>query len=46
DESIDITDDQLYHLLSCLGAKFRWANVQKLQDFDGVAGYTKFQGEE
>ncbi|MCW2962087.1 MAG: Isocitrate/isopropylmalate dehydrogenase [Thermoleophilia bacterium] len=46
DESVEITDDQIYHLLSCIGAKFRWANVQKLQVFDGVAGFTKSQGEE
>jgi isocitrate dehydrogenase len=46
DESATITDDQLYHLLSCLGARFRWSNVQKLQVFDGVPGYTKAQGQE
>lgn len=46
DDSADVTDDQIFHLLSCLGATFRWSNVQKLQEFDGVAGYTKFQGEE
>ena len=46
DDTAEITDQHLYHLLSCLGDRFRWANVQKLQEFDGVAGFTKAQGQE
>lgn len=46
DDTTSITDDQLYHLLSCIGAKFSWSNVQKLQEFDGEAGYTRASGEE
>jgi isocitrate dehydrogenase len=45
DESASITDDQIYHLLSCLGDKFSWSNVQKLQEFDGEPGYTRAAGE-
>lgn len=46
DESTELTDDQLLRVLSCLGQKFRWSNVQKLQVFDGELGYTKVSGED
>ena len=46
DESVELTDDQLLRVLSRLGERFRWSNVQKLQDFDGEHGYTKVSGEE
>jgi len=46
DTEATLTDDHLYHLLSCIGAKFQWANIQKLQEFDGVPGFTKAQGED
>lgn len=45
DETTELTDDQLLRLLSCLGQTFRWSNVQKLQTFDGVPGFTKVSGE-
>jgi isocitrate dehydrogenase len=45
DDSIELTDDQMFRVLSCLGQRFRWSNVQKLQVFDGELGYTKVSGE-
>ena len=46
DESVELTDDQIFRVLSCLGQRFRWSNVQKLQTFDGELGYTKVSGED
>ncbi len=46
DESVELTDDQIFRVLSCLGETFRWSNVQKLQVFDGTPGYTKVSGED
>jgi isocitrate dehydrogenase len=42
---MEMKDDQIFRLLSCLGETFRWSNVQKLQVFDGEPGYTKVSGE-
>ncbi|MEO6867034.1 MAG: isocitrate dehydrogenase, partial [Gaiellales bacterium] len=41
----EVTDDQMFTLLGRLGKQFRWSNVQKLQVFDGVPGFTKVSGE-
>jgi isocitrate dehydrogenase len=46
DGSADITDDQMYRVLSCISERFRWSNVQKLQVFDGEPGFTKVSGED
>lgn len=46
DTGQEVTDEQLYRLLSCLGDQFKWSNVQKLQEFDGEPGFTRSQGEE
>jgi isocitrate dehydrogenase len=46
DDTVDLTDDQIFRVLSCLGETFRWSNVQKLQVFDGELGYTKVSGED
>jgi isocitrate dehydrogenase len=45
DESIELTDDQIFRVVSCLGSNFRWSNLQKLQVFDGEPGFTKVSGE-
>ena len=45
DESVELTDDQIFRVVSCLGESFRWSNLQKLQVFDGELGYTKVSGE-
>jgi isocitrate dehydrogenase len=29
-----------------VGSRFRWAHIEKLQEFDGAMGYTKAQGED
>jgi isocitrate dehydrogenase len=29
-----------------VGSRFRWMHLEKLQEFDGAAGYTKAQGED
>jgi isocitrate dehydrogenase len=36
---------QILDLLSRIGAVHRWMHVEKLQEFEGVAGFTKAQGE-
>ena len=46
DETVELTDDQIFRVLSCLGDTFRWSNVQKLQMFDGEPGFTKVSGED
>jgi isocitrate dehydrogenase len=45
DESTELTDEQIFRVVSCLGESFRWSNLQKLQVFDGEPGYTKVSGE-
>ena len=45
DESTELTDVQIFRVVSCLGESFRWSNLQKLQVFDGEPGYTKVSGE-
>lgn len=46
DETAEIADQSIYAVLSRLGDRFAWSNVQKLQVFDGEPGYTKAQGED
>jgi len=41
----DASDLQILDLLSRIGAVHRWMHVEKLQEFEGVAGFTKAQGE-
>ena len=40
-----IEDDLILELLRRIGAEHRWMHVEKLQRFDGQAGYTRAQGE-
>jgi isocitrate dehydrogenase len=42
----DATDAQILELIQRVGSRFRWAHIEKLQEFDGAAGYTKAQGED
>jgi len=42
----DTSDAELLDLLARVGAKARWAHVEKLNVFDGALGYTKAQGED
>lgn len=45
-QSGEPTDAQICDVLQKVGQSHRWAHVEKLQEFDGVAGYTKSQGED
>jgi len=40
------TDAQIFDVLQRIGGQHRWAHVEKLQEFNGSAGYTKSQGED
>jgi isocitrate dehydrogenase len=42
----DASDAEVLDLLARVGAKARWAHVEKLNVFDGQLGYTKAQGED
>ena len=45
-DDADATDAQILELIQRVGSRFRWAHIEKLQEFDGAAGYTKAQGED
>lgn len=45
DAAAELTDDDTLDLLRRVGAKHRWNHVEKLQHFDGEAGYSRAQGE-
>jgi isocitrate dehydrogenase len=40
------TDAQILDVIQKIGQQHRWAHVEKLQEFNGAAGYTKSQGED
>lgn len=42
----EATDVQILDLVQRVSTKYRWAHIEKLQEFDGVAAYTKAQGED
>jgi isocitrate dehydrogenase len=44
----ELDDAQLFELLSKINftGKVRWNHIEKLQEFDGAAGFTKAQGED
>ena len=46
DPDTDLTDDALLALLDRVRASHRWMHLEKLQEFDGVPGYTRAQGED
>jgi isocitrate dehydrogenase len=46
DAAADATDAQILDLIQRVATQHRWAHVEKLQEFDGAAGYTKAQGED
>lgn len=46
DKDGDLSDAEIFALMQKVAAKHLWAHVEKLQEFDGVAGYTKAQGED
>jgi isocitrate dehydrogenase len=46
DGTSEVTDDHIFELVQRIGSRYRWAHIEKLQEFDGEAGYTKAQGED
>jgi isocitrate dehydrogenase len=42
----DLSDQHISELVTKIGAKHRWMHIEKLQEFDGVAAYSKAQGED
>ncbi|MBL9038691.1 MAG: NADP-dependent isocitrate dehydrogenase [Archangium sp.] len=40
-----LTDGELWHLVERIQRQFSWMHIEKLQEFDGVAGWTRAQGE-
>lgn len=45
-EAAEVRDGDLIETIGRVGRVHRWMHVEKLQEFDGVAGYTRAQGEE
>jgi isocitrate dehydrogenase len=46
DTAGDVSDAVIMDLLGKVAAKYKWAHIEKLQEFDGAAAYTKAQGED
>jgi isocitrate dehydrogenase len=46
DAAADITDADIIAAMQKVAARYRWAHIEKLQEFDGAPGYTKAQGED
>lgn len=46
DDDAHVTDEAIGALLARVGGRIAWMHVEKLNEFDGVAGYTKAQGED
>lgn len=42
----DQIDALLLHLIQRISTHYRWAHLEKLQEFDGVVAFTKAQGED
>ncbi len=42
----DLDDSTVFDLLRRIAAQYRWMHVEKLQEFDGVSGFTMAQGED
>ncbi|MBX7105418.1 MAG: NADP-dependent isocitrate dehydrogenase [Gemmataceae bacterium] len=46
DKNADVSDADILALIQKASATYRWAHIEKLQEFDGQPGYTKAQGED
>jgi isocitrate dehydrogenase len=42
----EVTNEMIYDVLKRFDTRYRWAHIEKLQEFDGTAAYTKAQGED
>ena len=45
DGNAEVDDAQIFDLVARVAAQYRWMHLEKLQEFDGAAAYTKAQGE-
>ncbi len=41
-----LTDEAILSVIQKISAQYRWAHIEKLQEFDGAPGFTKAQGED
>jgi len=46
DDAEELGDAVIMALLDRLSPRHRWMHLEKLQEFDGVPGFTKAQGED
>jgi isocitrate dehydrogenase len=46
DAAGSVTDAVIMDVLGKIAAKYNWAHIEKLQEFDGAAAFTKAQGED
>ncbi len=46
DPGADLSDSDIIDVLQRLGSTVRWMHLEKLQEIDGEAGFTKAQGED
>lgn len=46
DSHKDPTDSDIMHILEKVSPHFRWSHIEKLNEFDGIARYTKSHGED
>jgi len=45
DDKAAWSEDSIYDLLRRVGSRYRWMHVEKLEEVDGVASYSRAQGE-
>jgi isocitrate dehydrogenase len=41
-----LKDEAIVSVIQKIGSQYRWAHIEKLQEFDGKPGFTKAQGED
>jgi isocitrate dehydrogenase len=46
DDKGDLSDAQVFDALQRVAGQHKWTHVEKLNEFDGAAGFTKAQGED
>ena len=46
DAAGEVTDQMILDVMAKMATKYSWAHIEKLQEFDGAAAYTKAQGED
>jgi isocitrate dehydrogenase len=43
DSASDLADADILSLLATIGGQYRWMHIEKLQEFDGKAAFSKSQ---